>query len=60
MKMKHKGIGNYVHTGGFNRLAGRSNAPGSWSPERRSWQWRMFLVICGMAFMLTGMFFVVF
>ncbi|MBE6364874.1 MAG: hypothetical protein E7053_03875 [Lentisphaerae bacterium] len=55
-----QGIGNYVHSGGFNRLAGRPSAPGSWRPERSSARWRIFLVLCGMGFLLTGMFFVIF
>ncbi len=60
MKTQEHGLGNYVHSGGFNRLAGRPSAPGSWRPERNAAKWRMFLVICGMAFMLTGFFFVIF
>ena len=60
MAKKNQGIANYVHTGGFNRLAGRPSAPGSWQPERSSWQWKTFLVISGMAFLLTGIFFVIF
>ncbi len=60
MKMKEKGLANYVHTGGFNRLAGRPDAPGSWRPEHTFRYWRIFLVICGTAFLLTGMFFVIF
>lgn len=60
MSMKEKGIANYVHTGGFNRLAGRPSAPGSWRPERSFHHWRTILFICGSAFLLTGMFFVIF
>ncbi|MBR7121209.1 MAG: hypothetical protein IKC94_03075 [Lentisphaeria bacterium] len=60
MKTKEQGLANYVHTGGFNRLAGRPSAPGSWRPERSSARWRMALVICGTAFLLTGIFFVIF
>jgi hypothetical protein len=59
-QIKDKGIGNYVHTGGFNRLAGRPSAPGSWRPERSFWMWKMALTICGTIFLLTGMFFVIF
>ena len=61
MKIKNpKTIGNYVHSGGFNRLSGRPSAPGSWRPERSFWRWKMFLTICGLAFLLTGMFYVIF
>ena len=60
MKMRSKGLGNYVHTGGFNRLAGRPGAPGNWRPEQSFWRWKTALIICGMVFMLTGMFFVIF
>ncbi|MCQ2378076.1 MAG: hypothetical protein MJ016_02555 [Victivallaceae bacterium] len=31
----------YVHTGGFNQLAGKSLAPGSVTPESLYWKWRM-------------------
>ncbi|MBE6357885.1 MAG: hypothetical protein E7057_01385 [Lentisphaerae bacterium] len=60
MKSRVKGLENYVHTGGFNRLAGRPTAPGSWRPEHSFWRWRTMLVIGGLAFLLTGMFFVIF
>ncbi|MBQ9787940.1 MAG: hypothetical protein IJW33_07220 [Lentisphaeria bacterium] len=55
-----KSLGNYVHSGGFNRLAGRPSAPGSWRPEHSFWRWKMFLLTVGMAFLLVGMFFVIF
>jgi hypothetical protein len=58
--MKKLGVDNYVNGGGFNRLAGRPSAPGSWQPERLSRRWRMFLLLTGMAFLLTGLFFMVF
>ena len=59
-RIKKIGVDNYVNTGGFNRLAGRPSAPGSWQPESSSRRWRAFLVFSGMAFMLTGLFFMVF
>ncbi len=59
-KTKTKTIANYVNTGGFNRLSGRPEAPGSWRPGHSFWRWKMFLVICGLSFLLTGMFFVIF
>ena len=58
--MKKIGVDNYVNTGGFNRLAGRPTAPGSWQPESSSRRWRTGLVIVGMAFLLIGLFFMVF
>jgi len=58
--MRKIGVDNYVNTGGFNRLAGRPAAPGSWQPERSSRQWRLFLLLTGSAFMLTGIFFMLF
>ncbi|MBR2344176.1 MAG: hypothetical protein IKA71_00120 [Lentisphaeria bacterium] len=58
--MKKLGVDNYVNTGGFNRLAGRPTTPGCWQPERSSRHWRMFLVLIGSAFVLTGLFFMVF
>ena len=58
--MKKIGVDNYVNTGGFNRLAGRPTAPGSWQPESSSNRWRTGLVLAGMAFILTGLFFMVF
>lgn len=51
---------NYVHTGGFNRLAGRPSAPGSWRPEESFRRWRRTVILFGMLFLLTGMFFVIF
>ena len=58
--MKKIGVDNYVNTGGFNRLAGRPTAPGSWRPESSSNRWRTALVLIGMGFLLIGMFFMVF
>ena len=60
MKMKEKGLANYIHTGGFNRLAGRPNAPGSWRPEPSFRKWKIFMTVLGMIFFLIGMFFVIF
>lgn len=60
MSAKKKGAGNYIHTGGFIRLAGRPSAPGSWKPERSFRQWQAVLIISGSAFILTGLFFMVF
>ncbi len=60
MKKRKLDVANYVNTGGFNRLAGRPAAPGSWQPERSSRNWRMVLTAAGAVFLLTGMFFVVF
>ena len=60
MKKRTIGVANYVHTGGFNRLAGRPAAPGSWQPERSCRNWRMLLTAIGMAFLFIGMFFVIF
>ena len=57
---KTKTLANYVNTGGFNRLAGRPSAPGSWQPVHRSRWWKNILLICGMSFILTGMYFVIF
>lgn len=57
---KNKGVANYIHTGGFNRLAGRPSAPGSWKPERSFRKWQALLIISGSAFLLTGLFFMVF
>ena len=51
---------NYVHTGGFNRLAGRPNAPGSWRPEESFRRWRTGVVLAGLAFLGVGLFFVIF
>jgi len=58
--MRKIGVDNYVNTGGFNRLAGRPTAPGSWQPERSSLRWRLGLLLLGSAFILTGMFFMLF
>lgn len=58
--MKKLGVANYVNTGGFNRLAGRPAAPGSWQPEQTSRRWRMFLALLGAAFLGTGLLFIAF
>ena len=58
--MKKIGVANYVNTGGFNRLAGRPTAPGSWQPEQTSRRWRAVLVLLGTAFLGVGLFFIVF
>jgi hypothetical protein len=59
--MKRKiGVDNYVNTGGFNQLAGRPLAPGSWQPEYTSRRWRLFLLLTGSAFIFTGIFFMLF
>ncbi|MCI5778421.1 MAG: hypothetical protein MR051_01145 [Lentisphaeria bacterium] len=58
--MKKLGVANYVNTGGFNRLAGRPAAPGSWQPEQTSRRWRTFLVLLGATFLGTGLLFIAF
>ena len=60
MKKKKLGVDNYINTGGFNRLAGRPSAPGSWQPEHSSRRWRFMLVAIGGAFLLTGICFMIF
>lgn len=53
-------VGNYIHSGGFNRLAGLPEAPGSLRPEKVIRRWRYLYLAIGGAFLLTGMFFVIF
>lgn len=60
MKKKRRRIGDYVHTGGFNRLAGVPDAPGSVRPERYIRRWRIILLCLGTLFLLAGGFFVIF
>ncbi|MBE6357022.1 MAG: hypothetical protein E7058_07930 [Lentisphaerae bacterium] len=60
MKINEKSIANYVHTGGFNRLAGRPSAPGSWQPAHRSRWWKSTITLLGMTFLAVGLFFVFF
>lgn len=60
MKLQNSGIANYVHTGGFNRLAGRPSTPGSWRPERYARWWKLSITVIGAAFLSVGTFFVLF
>ena len=60
MAVKNQGLANYVHTGGFNRLAGRPSAPGSWHPERYSRWWKSAITLVGTVFLAIGLFFVFF
>ena len=53
-------ISNYFHTGGYNRLAGGSNAPGSMRPREYFWRWKIiYMLICGI-FVLIGFFYMLF
>ena len=60
MRPQKKGIADYVHTGGFNRLAGRPSAPGSWQPAHRSRWWKLTITLLGTVFLSVGLFFVFF
>ena len=50
----------YLHTGSFNRLAGRSTAPGSVRPEGFYLKWRIIGIAAGTAFLLVGLLSVLF
>ncbi len=45
----------YVHTGGFNQLAGKSLAPGSMRAELFYWKWRLFFGITALLIVGTGL-----
>ena len=49
------GVGRYLHTGSFNRLAGRSTAPGSLRPEGFYLKWRIIGIVAGTVFLLVGL-----
>ena len=61
MKKSKKNVpDDYALTGSFSRISGHPNAPGSWKPEKTYLPWRIMIVTIGAAFLLTGMFFVIF
>ena len=45
----------YIHTGSFNRLAGRSTAPGSEIPERFYFRRRAVVLALALALLLPGL-----
>lgn len=53
-------LSRYVHSGGFNRLKGRSPAPGSALPEKVLASRRRLLVILAAVIILVGLYFVFF
>ena len=50
----------YVHSGGYNRLAGRSTAPGSLRPPGFYVKRRVVFIIFGVLFFGTALWFVLF
>ena len=44
----------YVHTGGFNQLAGKSLAPGSVTPETFYWKWRIVYALVAVGVLSVG------
>ncbi len=53
-----KNLHRYVHTHSFNRLAGRTTAPGSARPENSCLRTRVLFVLFSAAFFVTGFWFV--
>lgn len=54
--LRKKNIEDYVHSGGFHRLAGRSTVPGSLRPEDAKKRWRFFVIITIFLFLSLGFF----
>jgi hypothetical protein len=52
--LRKKNIEDYVHSGGFNRLAGRSTAPGSLRPEDAKKRWRILILVFIICFLSLG------
>jgi hypothetical protein len=52
--LRKKNIEDYVHSGGFNRLAGKSTIPGSVRPEDAKRRWRIFLLVIIIIFFSLG------
>ena len=53
-------LSRYVHSGGFNRLKGRPQAPGSAVPEKVLASRRRMLLILAAVIVLIGLYFVFF
>lgn len=53
-------VGAYVHTGSFNRLAGRPDLPGSWHPESYYLKYRLIGGVCGGIFLGIGFYYMLF
>ena len=49
-------VARYVHTGGFNQLAGKSLLPGSIRPDSFYWKWRFFFLALALTVLSAGTF----
>lgn len=59
-QLNRRNLKRYVHTGSFNRLAGRSTAPGTMRPETAQAVSRVIFSILAAAFFGIGLCFVFF
>lgn len=59
-QQNRRNLKRYVHTGSFNRLAGRSTAPGTMRPETTRAVSRVTFSILAAAFFGVGLYFVFF
>lgn len=51
---KRTRVDRYTHTGGFNRLAGRPSAPGSWRSGSMCRKWKILYTAVSLLFLAIG------